>query len=52
MDTGNANISYERLFGKMIAMQDTMAVIVAGKTNRTISKVIQRMATAVFLPIP
>lgn len=45
------NLSYERLFGKLIATQDTIAVIIADKTNRTIKKVIQQMATAVFLPI-
>lgn len=45
------NLSYERLFGKLIATQDTMAVIMADKTNRGIRKVIQQMATAVFLPI-
>jgi len=45
------NLSYERLFGKLIALQDTIAIIIAGKTNRTIKKVIQGMATAVFLPI-
>ena len=46
------NLSYERLFGKLIALQDTMALVLAGKNNRMIRKVIQRMATAVFLPIP
>ena len=46
-----ANLSYERIFGKLIALQDTMAIIIAGKTSRTLIKIIQRMATAVFLPI-
>ena len=45
------NLSYERLFGKLIAVQDTIAIIIEDKTNRTIKKVIQQMATAVFLPI-
>lgn len=45
------NLSFERLFGKIIGMQDTMALIISGRTNRTITKVIQQMATAVFLPI-
>ena len=45
------NLSYERLFGKMIALQDTMAIIIADRNNRTIRKVIQRLATAAFLPI-
>lgn len=46
-----ANLSYERIFGKLISLQDTIAIIVAGKTNRTLIKVVQRMVTAVFLPI-
>ena len=45
------NLSYERLFGKLIALQDTMAVIMEEKTQRVIKKVLQRMATAIFLPI-
>ena len=46
-----ANLSYERLFGKLIATQDTMAKITAEKTQRTIKSVIQSVASAVFLPI-
>lgn len=45
------NLSYERLFGKMIALQDTMAIIIADRSNRTIRKVVQNVATAMFLPI-
>ena len=45
------NLSFEREFGKMIAYQDVMAQIAAQRTNRTIRKVIQTLATAVFLPI-
>lgn len=45
------NLSFERLFGKLIALQDMISIIIAGKTNRTISRVIQQMASAVFLPI-
>jgi len=46
-----SNLSYERLFGKLISLQDTMAIIISERTNRTITKVIQQMVTAVFLPI-
>ncbi len=46
-----SNLSYERLFGNLIALQDTMAVIITGRTNRTLIKVVQQMATAIFLPI-
>jgi hypothetical protein len=35
----------------MIAYQDVMAQITAQRTNRTIRKVVQTLATAVFLPI-
>ena len=45
------NLSYERIFGKLIATQDNIAIIIAGKKNRAIKTVIQRMATAIFLPI-
>jgi hypothetical protein len=45
------NLSYERLFGKLIATQDNIATIIANKKNRTITTVIQRMASAIFLPI-
>lgn len=48
----SSNLSFERLFGKLIGLQDTMAIIIAGKTNRVIRKVLQDMATAVFLPVP
>jgi len=46
-----SNLSYERIFGKLIATQDNIAIIMAGKKNRTIKTVIQKMATAIFLPI-
>lgn len=45
------NLSYERLFGKLIVTQDNIAEIMADKQNRIIKKVFQNMATAVFLPI-
>ncbi len=45
------NLSYERLFGKLIAIQDALAKIIAGHRSRTIRQVIQRLAGAVFLPI-
>ena len=45
------NLSYERLFGKLIATQDNITEIMSSKNKRTVKKVIQKMATAVFLPI-
>jgi len=48
---GVPNLSFERELGKMIAYQDMMAQITAQRTNRTIRRVVQTLATAVFLPI-
>ena len=45
------NLSFERLFGKLIGELDMMATIVAEETNRTIRTVVHELATAVFLPI-
>jgi len=45
------NLSFEREFGKLISSLDVLSKIVAGKNDRTVMKVIQSLATAVFLPI-
>jgi len=45
------NLSFEREFGKLVGNLDLLSVIVAERTNRTIAKAIQSVATAVFLPI-
>lgn len=45
------NLSFERLFGKMIATQDGLARVIAQRSNRRLKNVIQTMASAVFLPI-
>lgn len=42
------NLSYERIFGKMIAIQDMMAFTVVGKWDRGVNSVLQK---AVFLPL-
>lgn len=51
MAGGAPNLSFEREFGKIIAYQDVMAQIAAQRTNRTIRRVVQTLATAAFLPI-
>jgi hypothetical protein len=51
VEGGARNLSFEREFGKIIADQDTMARIVAEKTNRSIVHVLQNAATAIFLQI-
>ena len=44
------NLSFERLFGKMINAQDMLAQIMADRTGRQIKNVIQSLLT-VFIPI-
>ncbi|WP_407670244.1 hypothetical protein [Nitrincola tapanii] len=50
-EQGVANLSFERLFGKLIAHQDMMARIVSDKTNRTINKTVFSLATTALFPI-
>jgi len=44
------NLSFEREFGKMIGRTDLYATALAEKSQRMISRVMQNIATAVFLP--
>ncbi|MGQ0442884.1 MAG: hypothetical protein ACT4OH_05475 [Methylophilaceae bacterium] len=44
------NLSFEREFGKMIGRTDLYATTLAEKSQRLISRVMQSLATAVFLP--
>jgi hypothetical protein len=44
------NLSFEREFGKMIGRTDLYAVALSEKSERMISRVIQNLATALFLP--
>jgi hypothetical protein len=48
---GVQNLSYEREIGKLIAYQDSLARVIAERTNRTIRFVVQGAALKVFLPI-
>lgn len=45
------NLSYERLFGKLIAIQDMIARIAADKSKRRINFVVHNVASAAFLPV-
>jgi hypothetical protein len=45
------NLSFEREFGKIIGGLDVLSKALAGRYNRTVVKVVQSLATAVFLPI-
>ncbi|MEQ1773162.1 MAG: hypothetical protein ABL891_05195 [Burkholderiales bacterium] len=49
--TGPVNLSVEREFGKVIASLDVLSKVLAGRYGRTVVKVVQSLATAVFLPI-
>lgn len=46
-----ANLSFERLLGKLIAHQDMMARIVSDATNRAINTVVHGIASTTLLPI-
>jgi hypothetical protein len=46
-----ANLSFEREFGKMIGNLDILSGLVAEKGHRIIARVVQNLATAVFLPV-
>jgi hypothetical protein len=45
------NLSFEREFGKLIAQQDLLALLVEDKSNRSINRVFQNTVPFVFLPI-
>lgn len=45
------NLSFEREFGKMIGRTDMFALLLAEKSQRLISRIMQNLATAVFLPL-
>lgn len=44
------NLSFERLFGKLIGLQDTMALVVSSRGDRVIKEVVQ-IAGMAFLPV-
>jgi len=51
ISAGAPNLSFEREIGKLVAYQDTLALVMAQRTNRTIRRFSQGLATAVFLPL-
>ncbi len=51
MDGEVQNLSFEREFGKLIAQQDVLALIMEDKSNRSINRILQNAATFIFLPI-
>jgi hypothetical protein len=51
LDPANRNLSFEREFGRVMGLLDFMAHIVADRNGRTLSRVTQSVATAIFLPV-
>jgi hypothetical protein len=45
------NLSFEREFGKLIANQDLLALIIEDRSSRTFSRIIQNATAFRFLPI-
>jgi len=50
ISTTDRNLSFEREFGKIIGRTDLFAIALAEKSQRFISRVMQNLTTAVFLP--
>lgn len=46
------NLSFEREFGRVIGILEVLTEVIEHKTERTVVRVVQNMATAVFLPLP
>ena len=51
LDSNHPNLSFEREFGRIIALLDFLSIVVADKQGRSILRVSQSLATAIFLPI-
>lgn len=51
LDVFSRNLSFEREFGRIIGSLDTLSRIVASKNERAVNRIVQNLATAVFLPV-
>ncbi|MDR2113557.1 MAG: hypothetical protein LBQ62_10775 [Candidatus Accumulibacter sp.] len=51
LDWAGPNLSFEREFGRVIGLLDFLARIVADRRGRSITRLTQSIATAVFLPV-
>ena len=51
LDPNQPNLSFEREFGRIIGGLDTLSKIVADKHGRTVTRLTQSLATAIFLPV-
>ena len=46
-----ASLSFEREFGKLGGNLDLLAIMLAERHQRTIARIVQNIATAIFLPV-
>ncbi len=51
LDPSHPNLSFEREFGRVIGLLDLLSKIIADKQGRSITRLSQSIATAVFLPV-
>lgn len=51
IDPNHPNLSFEREFGRIIGLLDVLSKVVADKHGRSITRLTQSIATAVFLPV-
>jgi hypothetical protein len=51
LDPANVNLSFDRLLTTMVTQQDLVASLMMGKSVRMVNKTLQKMSTAIFLPI-
>jgi hypothetical protein len=45
------NLSFEREFGRVVGLLDALSEVIEAQTERTVTRVVQNLATAVFLPV-
>ena len=50
ISSSQANLSFEREFGKIIGRTDYFAFTLSEKTERAVTRVIQSFTTGIFLP--
>ncbi|WP_423898464.1 hypothetical protein [Candidatus Pelagadaptatus aseana] len=50
-DPDNLNLSFERLYGRLIGNQDMLAIIISGDTQRAINKVAHSVVSMTLMPL-
>ena len=51
LDYANRNLSFEREIGRLVGLLDFLSLVIADKSGRNVNRVVQNLATAVFLPV-